>query len=68
VDLHVTVHRRLTAAAGRPALVLESFGQLGDRLLEARGDGGEVLLVRRCQRRVGLGAQAVGEGEGAARQ
>ena len=61
VDLHVPVHRLLAEAAGRPARGVEAVGQVGDRLLEALRDGGEVLLVAGDQRGVGLGCEVVGK-------
>jgi hypothetical protein len=74
VDLLVTVQRLLARATGLPverllvpawslARRLEAVGQVGDRLLDALRDGCEVLLVAGDQRRVGLGGEAVGEGE-----
>ena len=42
---------------------VETVGQVGDRLLEALRDGGEVLLVAGDQRRVGLVGEAVGKVE-----
>ncbi len=61
VDLQVPVHRRLADAAGRPPLGIEAVGQRGDRLLKARRDGRELLLVASDQRRVGLGGEAAGK-------
>jgi hypothetical protein len=63
VDLQVAVQRLLPAAAGRLALGIEAVGQVGDRLLETRCDGREVLLVAGDQRRVGLGGEVVGKVE-----
>ena len=63
VDLHVPVHRLLADAARRLPLGVQAAGQVGDRLLEALRDGGEVPVVVGDQRRVGLGAQVVGEGK-----
>ena len=68
VDLQVPVHRLLADAAGRPALDVEAIGQLGDRPLEGRRDGREVLLVSGDQRRVGLAAEAVRQRERTGRQ
>ncbi len=68
VDLHVPVHRLLADAAGSLALGLEAVGQGGDRLLEALRNGREVLFVGGDQRRVGLGAEVVGQVEGTGRQ
>ena len=68
VDLQVAVQRLLADAAGRLALGVEPVGQVGDRLLEALRDGGEVLLVVGDQGRVGLGGEAVGEVERAGGQ
>lgn len=68
VDLRIPVHRLPAAAAGCPALGVEEAGQLRDRLVEARGDGFEVLLVAGDQRRVGFGQQAAGKVEGAGGQ
>ena len=69
VNLHVPVHHLLAdAASGRHAGGVKAVGQVGDRLLEALGDGREVLLVAGDQRRVGLGGEAVGKVEGAGRQ
>jgi hypothetical protein len=61
VDLEVAFQRFLPDAAGSQALGVQACGQVGDRLLEALGDGGEVLLVGSDQRRVGFGGKAVGE-------
>ena len=47
VHLQVPVQRLLPDAAGRLALGVQAGGQLGDGLLEAVGDGGEVLSRRR---------------------
>ena len=63
VDLVVAVHGLLAGAAGVLALGVEPVGQVGDRLLEALGDPGEVLLVGGDQRRVGLGGEVVGQVE-----
>ena len=68
VDLHVPVHSFLSYAAGRLALGIEAVGQVGDRLLEALRDGGEVLLVAGDQRRVGLAGEVVGKVKGAGSQ
>ncbi|ESU46960.1 hypothetical protein P376_5063 [Streptomyces sp. HCCB10043] len=68
VDLHVPVHRRPARPAGRAARGREPFGELGDRLFQAVGDGREVLLVLGDQRRVGLGGEPVGEVERAGGQ
>ena len=59
--------RLLAAAAGGSAFGVEAFRELGDLLLEAVGDGGEVLLVAGDQARVGLGGEGVGKGESAGR-
>jgi hypothetical protein len=67
VDLQVSVHRLLAFAAGRLALSIEAFGQVGDRLLEGLRDGREVLLVAGDQRWVGLRG-VVGKVECKARQ
>jgi len=61
VDLHVPVQRLLADAAWRFAFGVEAVGQVGDRLLKALRDGGEVLLVDGDQRRIGLGTETVGE-------
>ena len=63
VDLVVAVHGLLAGAAGVLALGVEAVGQVGDRLLEALGDPGEVLLVGGDQGRVGLGGEVVGQVE-----
>jgi hypothetical protein len=68
VDLLVAIQRGLTAAAGVPAFVVEPLGQVGDRVIERRRDGGEVVLVGRDQGGVGLGGEAVGQSERAAVQ
>ena len=68
VDLQVAVECLLADAAGRLALGVEAFGELGDRVREALGDGGEVLLVGGDQGRIGLGGEVVREGESAAGQ
>jgi hypothetical protein len=68
VDLQVPLHRVLADAAGCPALGLEAAGQVGDRLLEGLPDGGEVPLVGRDQRRVGLGGETGGKVERAVSQ
>lgn len=68
VDLRVPVHRLPACAAGRLALGLETVGQFGDRLLEALGDGREVLIVAADQRRVGLVGETVGKIERAGGQ
>lgn len=63
VDLRVPLHRLPADTAGRLARGVETVGQLGDRLLEALRDGGEVLFVAGDQRRVGLGGESVGKVE-----
>ncbi len=63
VDLQVPVHGPAADAAGRPAGGFEAVGQLGDGLLQARRDGGEVPLVGGDQRGVGLRGEVVGEVE-----
>ena len=63
VHLVVAVHGLLAGAAGVLALGVEPVGQVGDRLLEALGDPGEVLLVGGDQGRVGLGGEVVGQVE-----
>ena len=63
VDLVVAVHGLLAVAAGVLALGVEPVGQVGDRLLEALGDPGEVLLVGGDQGRVDLGGEVVGQVE-----
>ena len=63
VDLLVPVQCLLADAAGRPELGFEAPGQIGDRLLQAGRDGGEVLLVVGDQYRVGLGRQPAGQVE-----
>ena len=52
----------------RRALGVEPLGQVGDRLLEALRDRGEVLLVAGDQRRVGLRGEVRGEVERARRR
>jgi hypothetical protein len=68
VDLEVPVQGLLADAAGCPALGIEALGEVGDGLLEAFGDGGEVLFVGRDEGGIGLGGEVVGEGERAAGQ
>ena len=65
VDLQVAVECLLPDAAGRPAFGVEAFGEVGDRLGEALGEGGEELLVAGDQRRIGLVGEGVGKVEGA---
>jgi hypothetical protein len=59
MHLEVAVHRLLADAAGRFAFGVQALGQLSDRLLQARRDRGEVVLVPRDQRGVGLGREVV---------
>ncbi len=59
VDLLVAVEGSLTRTGGPGALGVEAGGQLGDGLLEAAGDGGEVQLVAGDEGRVGLGGEVV---------
>ena len=68
VDLQVPVQRRLAAVRGCPACLIQAFRKVGDRLLEALGDGGEVPLVARDQGRVRLADEALGKVEGAGGQ
>ena len=63
VDLEVPVQCLLADSAGRLAFGVETLGQVGDGLLEALRDGGEVLLVVGDQCRVGLGGEVVGKNE-----
>ena len=63
VDLLVTVHRLLPGASGRLELDRQPLGEVGDRVLQARLDGGEVRLVGGDQRRVCLGREPVGQVE-----
>nr|BFE70663.1 hypothetical protein GCM10020092_039640 [Actinoplanes digitatis] len=67
-DLLVPVQRPLPGAAGRPACGVEAVGQLGGQLIEALGDGREVLLVAGDQGQLGLGGQALGKVEHAGAQ
>ncbi len=64
VDLLVAVERLLAGATGCEPGRLEALGQVGDRLREAGGDRGEVLLVGGDEGRVVLGGQVPGEVEG----
>lgn len=63
VDLEVTIHGCSAGTswceAGRSPALLE----LCERALEAGRDGAKVVVVSRCQGRVGLGGEALGEGE-----
>jgi hypothetical protein len=68
VDLRVPVHRLLARPAGRPARGIESFGQGGDRVLEALRDDREVSFVAGDQRRVGLLVQVIRQVERAGGQ
>jgi hypothetical protein len=68
MDLEVAIHGLLADAAGRLALGIEALGQLGDRLLEAGGNCGEVPIVIGDQGRLGLGGEMVGQVEGAGGQ
>src|SRR5262249_9560402 len=61
VDLDIPVHCLLAYAAGCLAHGIEAVRQVGDRLLEALGDGHEVLLVVGDQRWIGLGDETVRE-------
>ncbi|GHH18962.1 hypothetical protein GCM10018780_64010 [Streptomyces lanatus] len=63
VDLAVPVHRLPAQAPRRPARGGETVGQLGDRLLQAVGDGREVPLVAGDQSRFGFGGEAFGQVE-----
>jgi hypothetical protein len=63
VDLEVAVQRGLPGAAGKLARSIQSGGEAGRRLLEALGDGREVLLVARDEGRVGLRGQVRGQVE-----
>ena len=47
VHLEVAVHRLLPGAAGLASRGVDAVGQVGDRLLQAPRDGGEVRLVPR---------------------
>ncbi len=64
VDLGVPVHRLPALAARRPALGVETVGEVGDGLLEALRDGREVPFVVGDQCRIGLRGETVGEVEG----
>ncbi len=55
MDLQVPLQRLLADPARCHPLRVQALGQLGDRLLEALGDGREVSLITGDQRRVGLG-------------
>jgi hypothetical protein len=55
----VPVQRPPSRAAGRPALLIETVGQLGDRLLEAPPDGREMPFVVGDQPWIGLGGEVV---------
>lgn len=68
VDLQVPLQHLPADAAGRPAQVVETVGQLGDRLFEALRDGREVPFVGGDQLRGGLGGQTVGQVERAGHQ
>src|SRR5699024_10527622 len=68
VDLQVSVHRLLTAAARGTALSGEPLSEVGDSGLQVSSDPGEVGLVAGDQCRVGLGGQVVGKVEGAGGQ
>ena len=63
VHLEVTVEGRLPGAGRREPGRVEAVGQVGDRLLEAALDRGEVALVGGDQRRVGLVGQVLGKVE-----
>ena len=68
MDLLVPVERLLAAAGGGQAFGVEALDEIGNRSVEALGDGREVPLVAGDQGRVGLGGEVVGEGECAGRQ
>jgi hypothetical protein len=65
VDLPVAVGRGLAFEAPRAALLLadggEAVGHLGDGLLQAGRDGGEVAFVVGDELRVGLRGEALGQ-------
>ena len=59
MHLEVAVERGLTDATGLPANRIELAGQLDDRLVDARRDGGELPHVGGDQRGIGLRDEAV---------
>jgi hypothetical protein len=64
MDLLVALEGSLSRASRGPACCLEAVGEVGGRAFEGGCDGGEVPLVVGDQRRVGLGGEVVGQGEG----
>jgi hypothetical protein len=68
VDLEVAVEGLLVGTTRRLALGVEPLCEVADRVVEALGQGGEVLLVGLDQGGVGLRCQPVGQVERAVRQ
>jgi hypothetical protein len=63
VDLEVSFERGLTVSAGLPAQRIEAILDRGDGLAQARGEGGEVLLVVAYEGGIGLGGETFGQVE-----
>ncbi|GMA22614.1 hypothetical protein GCM10025864_03730 [Luteimicrobium album] len=63
VDLLVAVERLLATADPCAPGGVEAVGEVGDGLVEARGDVREVPRVARDELGIGLGGEVMGEGE-----
>ena len=61
MDLEIAVQRLPARAPGRPALSVETVGEVGDGLLQGRRDGVEVPLISGDQRGIRLGVKVLRE-------